>query len=90
MKFQKPSKIQERALPLLLQNPCVCSSILDNFTSHIIKQAPEHDRAIAIWNRKDSCVRPDDVEPDRFRQADDSSAQQFLAILARYNAHDQC
>lgn len=23
MKFQKPSKIQERALPLLLQNPCV-------------------------------------------------------------------
>lgn len=27
MKFQKPSKIQERALPLLLQNPCVRVSL---------------------------------------------------------------
>lgn len=27
MKYQKPSKIQERALPLLLQNPCVYARV---------------------------------------------------------------
>lgn len=59
MGFQKPSKIQERALPLLLQNPCVVIHLVSLLPAHVVShQSEEHDRAIAVGNRKDCSLRP--------------------------------
>ncbi len=65
MGFDKPSKIQEKALPLLLTDPCVLAFPPLSFTrsSPRSMQAYEHDRAIAVWHRKDGSVRAHDAEP---------------------------
>jgi ATP-dependent RNA helicase DDX19/DBP5 len=63
MGFQKPSKIQEKALPLLLQNPCVFFSLLSCLTTFpsdtrplilnlTLSQSPEHDRSVSV------CIAP--------------------------------
>lgn len=56
MKFTKPSKIQERALPLLLQDPCVyLYSACYPLTARL--QATEFHWTIAVRYRKDRCLR---------------------------------
>lgn len=67
MGFQKPSKIQERALPLLLQNPCVWLRLARSrlLTSTLI-QSEEHDRAIAVGNREDCSLCLDDALSRRY------------------------
>jgi hypothetical protein len=72
MGFQKPSKIQEKALPLLLQNPCVFFSLLSCLTTFpsdtrplilnlTLSQSPEHDRSVAVGNGQDRRLRLDDA-----------------------------
>ena len=64
MNFSKPSKIQERALPLLIANPYVGHRLFvpmnDSFAS---LQSAEHDRPIAVGDGQDGCLRADDAEP---------------------------
>lgn len=57
MGFSKPSKIQERALPLMLSNPYVAASYLTTANSRRLMQCNKHDRPIAVGHRKDGCIR---------------------------------
>ncbi len=74
MGFQKPSKIQERALPLLLQNPYVDQParershrpvqvrLTPTLVTHSFQPA-QHDRTESVRNGKDCCVRVDNAVP---------------------------
>ncbi len=63
MGFSKPSKIQERALPLLLANPYVSEFSYQYFPHGPVMdlKPTEHDRAITIGHREDGSVRSDNA-----------------------------
>lgn len=75
MGFQKPSKIQERALPLLLQNPCVRLAVpfrplISRVPFH--SQPAEHDWAISVGDGQDGRFRSHDALSDRYGPPPDS------------------
>lgn len=67
--FNKPSKIQERALPLLLANPCVVTLqvkylIYGLLIPHLL-QPSKHDWTIPIRHRQDCRLRSHDAITNR-------------------------
>lgn len=85
MGFQKPSKIQERALPLLLQNPFVQFRFFLVSTRGItysFRQAEEYDRTISVRNGKDGCVCLDDAIASKYGFAR-TSGESSIELIAR-------
>lgn len=87
MGFQKPSKIQERALPLLLQNPSVqlSFSAVGAPSSSYFAQSTEYDRPVAVGNRKDSSFRPHHALACRYGSQAASGAPHVLISEALAN-----
>lgn len=72
MGFDKPSKIQEKALPLLLADPSVSIKLcLLQFpvcwSQAFQRQAYQHDRSITIWDRKNSGFCPHNAQSRWFQ-----------------------
>ncbi len=71
MKFSKPSKIQEKALPLLLAQPCVVRVLIGRgllvrltWIHLIVTQCDQHDRSIAVRHGQNGCIQPDHAQQD--------------------------
>ena len=82
MGFSKPSKIQERALPLLLANPYVAPHAAKSVKLSITPQTTEHDRTVPIRYRKDSRVRVDHAQSCRLFQ--ERATGESLAFILAY------
>lgn len=63
MGFVRPSKIQERALPLMLMEPYVAIAPFERQLL-IDFQANKHDRPIPSWDRKNSSLHSGHAEQD--------------------------